>query len=170
VKRDSLSYHIIIGLLRVALVLSLTWACWAIYRNLSTDGGAVPHRTQSSAQTMLAIRLSPSQLLEGQSLEIPVELYPIDLTAVQHEYYSERRAGVRFEDFLQKKLNGRQTLQAKLDRDGGGALMVPEGSWWIYATLNGPVTTEWRVPLNVSGARQQIDLTSANEYMRWKSF
>jgi hypothetical protein len=119
---------------------------------------------------MLAIKLSPSQLLEGQSLEIPVELYPIDLTAVQHEYYSERRAGVRFEDFLQKKLNGRQTLQAKLDRDGGGALMVPEGSWWIYATLNGAVTTEWRVPLNVSGLRQQVDLTPANEYMRWKSF
>jgi len=39
----------------------------------------------------------------------------------------------------------------------------------IYHLL-GTVTTEWRVPLNVSGTRQQISLTTENQYMRWKAF
>jgi hypothetical protein len=171
VNSDSPAYHIVLRLLRIGLVLSMFWVWWSVYIGLPfQDGDTAFNSMRQAPETLLTISLQPSQVAEGQTLEIPVELYPLDLTAVEREFYSERRAGVRFDDFLLKKLNGRPALKAKFDRDGGASLMVPQGSWWLYTTLLGTVTTEWRVPLNVSGTRQQISLTTENQYMRWKAF
>jgi hypothetical protein len=119
---------------------------------------------------MLTIKLQPSGLTEGGSLEIPVELYPIDVTAVQHEFFSERRAGIRFEDFLRQKMNGQTMVKSQLDRDGGTTLMLRQGTWWLYATLNGAVTAEWRLPVNVAGRRQEVELSRTNVYERRQTF
>ncbi len=107
---------------------------------------------------------------EAVGLDIPVELYPIDVVAVRHEYFTERRAGKRFDDFLNERMQGRQTLTAKLDKQGQGRVVVPTGNWWIHARLEGEEELEWRVPLKTVGGTQTVELTSQNVYTRARSF
>jgi hypothetical protein len=170
VTKDSFSYFIVIVLLRFALVLTLFGVCRSVYRRTPGGGGGGSFIAEQAPETMLTIKLQPSGLTEGGSLEIPVELYPIDVTAVQHEFFSERRAGIRFEDFLRQKMNGQTMVKSQLDRDGGTTLMLRQGTWWLYATLNGAVTAEWRLPVNVAGRRQEVELSRTNVYERRQTF
>jgi hypothetical protein len=47
---------------------------------------------------------------------------------------------------------------------------VGQGSWWVHAVLSGEEDIEWRLPINVTGSRQVIELTTQNAYGRTKSF
>jgi hypothetical protein len=173
VKPESFSYQLLTIVLRLALILALFFCGWSIYRRMP---GAPPSATHAGddagggEQTTLSITLHVGDDGQGTGLDIPVELYPVDVAAAQREFLSERRAGIRFDDFLEKRLDGRNIFKARLDNNGGATLLVPEGTWWLYATLPGPVTTEWRLPLNVAGRRQSVALTSANVYSRSREF
>jgi hypothetical protein len=99
-----------------------------------------------------------------------VDLYPIDIVAARHEYFTERRAGKRFDDFLSERMKGRTPVFAKLDKQGQTSVVVSQGSWWLHAQLTGEENLEWRLPLNVAGRKQTVELTSQNVYTRTKSF
>lgn len=153
-------------LLRAALVAALLVSGWLIYSKL-------PHRSNGDArasrnETTLQIVLRPAGI--NASLDIPVELYPVDIVAVRHEYFTERRAGKRFDDFLNERMQGRRPVNAKLDKDGQATIVVTAGSWWLNAVLPGDEDLEWRLPLNVAGSKQIVELTSQNVYTRTKSF
>jgi hypothetical protein len=172
VNTQSLAYNLIAGALRLALVLALIFAGLSIYRSLPDESGVGGSATgpHGAEQTALLIILQPSQEDNGAAINIPVELYPIDLSAVQREYLSERRPGVRFDDFLARRMSGKATVEAKLDERGQATVMVTPGKWWVHAVLSGARSVEWRLPINVAGLRQTIELTPENAYARMKSF
>lgn len=160
----------VLRILRIGLVAALVWATISIYSRIPDDSGAIAQATERLPQTLVSVHLKQPVDTPVQDLKIPVDFYPIDITASEREFFSERRTGVRFEDFLKQKMGEKAPLKAELDKDGSAALMVPRGSWWLYATLHGAVTTEWRLALNITGQRQDVVLNSENEYMRWKNF
>ena len=55
---------------------------------------------------------------------MPVNLYPVDIVAVRHEFFTEPRAGKRFEDFLKERMKGRSPINARLDKQGQGAVLL----------------------------------------------
>src|SRR5688572_20666713 len=154
--------------LRLGLVAALFAAGWYIYWQLpQTQVSETPIET---GQTVLQIVLRPSANMESVGLEIPVELYPIDIVSVRDEYFTERRAGKRFDDFLTERMKGRTPVTAKLDKQGQTSIPVNHGDWWLHALIGGDEQLEWRLPLKVHGRKQIVELTSENIYTRTRSF
>lgn len=173
VNTPSLTASIVTAVLRVALLLTLIGAGWNIYSNLPNDGpeAQAGNGNTGGAATALLIVLRVAPDDGGVARNIPIEVYPVDIAAVRHDFlFSERRPGMRFDDFLAQRMNGRSPVEAQLDQNGQATVMVPPGKWWIHATLGGAENVEWRLPINVSGRKQTIELTPENAYARTKSF
>ena len=167
-KTTSLSHRLLTAVLRAALILALFGSGWLIYRSLPRYSG--PNQRVANADTTLQIVLRPPADNSADALDIDVELYPFDIVAARHEYFTERRAGKRFDDFLSERMKGRAPINAKLNKQGQAIVQVGPGSWWLHAQLSGEENLEWRLPLNVVGSKQTVELTSHNVYTRTKSF
>ncbi|MBD0325497.1 MAG: hypothetical protein ICV68_03655, partial [Pyrinomonadaceae bacterium] len=126
--------------------------------------------SNTTGQTALLIILQPAPEDEGAAMNIQVRLSPIDISAVQREYLSERRPGVRFDDFLERRMSGRSMVEATLDERGQATVLVTPGKWWVHASLSGAHNVEWRLPINVAGQKQTIELKPENAYAKMKSF
>jgi hypothetical protein len=150
--------------LQVGLLIVLFGAGWAIYRQLPANTAVGPNQTTTTLQ--IVIRQPPDSI----PLDVAVSLYPVDIVAVRHEFFTEPRAGKRFEDFLKERMKGRSPINTHLDKQGEGSVTLAPGSWWLHATLSGDEQLEWRLPVTVSGARQVIELTPQNAYTRSKTF
>ncbi len=157
----------VVGVLQALLLLSLAAAGWVIYRQLPADASGERY---SRRTTTLQIVLRQPGDGAGSPLDVPINLYPVDIVAVRHEFFTEPRAGKRFEDFLKERMKGRSPISARLDKQGHGAVALSPGSWWLHATLGGDEQLEWRLPVNVTGDKQIVELTSQNAYTRSKSF
>jgi hypothetical protein len=168
VKKQGLAYQIAMVILRLALLLALVGAGWSIYRNLPPDDSVAS--ATGSESTALFIQLLPSPDDPGASLSVAVELYPVDIAAVRREYASEPRPGLRFDDFLKRRMRGRTPVETHLDQQGQATVIVAPGKWWIHAMLAGQYSVEWRLPVNVYGRRQAVQLTPENAYARTKTF
>jgi hypothetical protein len=166
VKPTSIFSSLLTALLRVGLVVALISAGWAIYNQLPVLTSITPQAV--TGKTTLEILLRPSPGVA--TLDIPIELYPVDIVAVRHEYFTERRAGKRFDDFLNERMKGRSPVTAKLDKQGQASVVVSHGNWWLHALSSGEEDLEWRLPINVAGRRQTVELTSQNVYTRTRSF
>ena len=154
--------------LRLTLLATLLLAGWLVYRQLPRE--ASPSLPEASGQTNLQLVLRQSPDMGDAMLDIPIEIYPVDIVAIRHEYFTERRAGKRFDDFLNERMNGRTPINARLDHQGQTSVVIGPGAWWVHAVLTGEEDLEWRLPINVSGAKQLIELTTQNAYGRTKSF
>lgn len=166
-KTNSLAYNLAATLLKVLLLAALIGAGWNVYRKLPAGG---MEASESASETALVIVLRPSEKDKGAGLNIPVQLYPVDVAAVQREFGFERHPGVRFEDFLKEHMNGRAPVKAQLDEQGQATVKIRPGKWWIHANLTGPQSVEWRLPINVGGRQQTVELNAENVYARTKSF
>ena len=158
--------------LRVALVAALAAALWGVYRRLPEDerawGGSDEGRQRT---TLLRLRLRAEGVgLPVSAKKVPVQLYPINMTAARNEFDSERRPGQRFEEFATRLMGGRQPVGVELDERGEGAVAVPPGRWWVHATVEGDRELTWRLPVNVSGREKTVELTRENAYLRAKRF
>ena len=153
--------------LQALLVLLLFGAGWLIYRRLPASG-AETDLNQQSTNLQIVIRQAPESV--GPSLDVAVSLYPVDIVAVRHEFFTEPPKGKRFEDFLKERMKGRSPVNARLDKQGNGSVSLPAGNWWLHATLSGDEQLEWRLPVTVAGSRQVIELTPQNAYTRSKTF
>lgn len=167
-KNNSLSYSLLTVILRAGLILALLVSGWLIYRSLPPQTSSIP--TATIAETALQIVLRPLANNGAGALDIDVELYPFDIVAARHEYFTERRAGKRFDDFLNERMKGRTSVSAKLDKQGQTSVVVSAGSWWLHAQFYGDENIEWRLPINVAGRKQMVELTEQNVYTRTKSF
>ena len=159
--------------MRVALVLALVGAGWLVYRRLPPDDA--PHSLGAAGQTrdtLLRIHVLPRPGDGGQNpaAAVTVQLYSIDVAAAQREFLDERRPGQRFEDFIVRRMGARQPIRTQLDASGQTVVYVPPGRWWIHATQEGAQEVTWRLPVNVAGREQTVELTAANAYMRTKRF
>lgn len=163
----SLGYNLAATLLKVLLLATLVGAGWNVYRKLPVGGIEAAGVVN---ETSLLIVLRPSEKDSGAGLNIPVQLYPVDVAAVQREFGFERRPGVRFEDFLKEHMEGRAPIKAQLDDHGQATVKVTPGRWWVHATLTGSQNVEWRLPIDVGGRQQTVELNGENVYARTKSF
>ncbi len=165
-KRFGTVRSLIIVLLQGVLVLLLVGAGWWIYRQLPASGAETELNQPTTLQ--IVIRQTPESV--GPSLDVAVSLYPVDIIAVRHEFFTEPPKGKRFEDFLKERMKGRSPVNARLDKQGNGSVSLPPGNWWLHATLSGDEQLEWRLPVTVIGSRQVIELTPQNAYTRSKTF
>lgn len=156
---------VLILVLRVALIVALAGAGWLIYRQLPATSGAL----EDARTTNLQIVLQQSEN-DGPPLDVQVSLYPVNVVAVRHEFFSEPRAGKRWDDFLKERMKGRSPVNIQLDKQGKGSAMLAPGNWWLLAKLKGDQEIEWRMNVTVIGPKQMIELTSQNAYTRSKVF
>jgi hypothetical protein len=158
--------RLVILALQAGVIFVLAGAGWLIYHRLPEAAA----QTDSAQRTSLQILIKQTPDSVGQSLDVAVSLYPVDIIAVRHEFFTETRPGKRFEDFLKERMKGRSPVNARLDKQGSGAVMLQPGSWWLHATLSGDEQLEWRLPVTVTGTKQVIELTPQNAYTRSKTF
>jgi hypothetical protein len=168
VNTRSPAYNTVVAVLRVALIGTLIWAVWNVYHRLPSGGIAPTNDTTTETALLIVLRPSPRDV--SATVSIPVQLYPVDLAAAQREYGFEPRPGVRFEDFLNERMQGRAPVKTQLDERGQATVMLRPGKWWVHALLSGSQNVEWRLPINVSGRQQTVELSNGNMYARTKSF
>ena len=166
-KRFGTARGLIIVALQALLIFMLVGAGWLIYRRIPASGAEGDYNLQAT-DLQIFIRQTPESV--GPSLDVAVSLYPVDIVAVRHEYFTEPPKGKRFEDFLKERMKGRSPVNARLDKQGRGSVSLPPGSWWLHATLSGDEQLEWRLPVTVTGTKQVIELTPQNAYTRSKTF
>jgi hypothetical protein len=156
----------------VALVAALGGAVWGVYRRLPEDERAGQRAARGSQRTtLLRLRLRREGVgFPVSAKKVPVQLYPINMTAARNEYDSEPRHGQRFEEFATRLMGGRQKIDAELDEGGEAAVNVPPGRWWIHVEVNGERELAWRLPVEVAGREKTIELTKENAYLRAKRF
>jgi hypothetical protein len=151
----------------VALIVALAGAGWVVYRQLPATSSGIETGSQGSTSLQIVMH----QLDNGGSgLDVQVSLYPVDLVAVSHEFFTEPRAGKRFDDFLKERMKGRSPINTRLDKQGQATVVLAPGNWWLHTRLSGDQELEWRLPVIVRGARQTIELTPQNAYTRSKTF
>ncbi len=158
-------------ILGVVLLGSLFLAGWNIYRRLPGDGSwARPGASDQSGNSELILTVSSDAAPTPANARI--EIYPIDYAAAQRDYSAVVRPGKTFDDFLAQRMKGLLPVRAQLDEKGQAVARLSPGNWWIRAraTLNSGEEIEWRLPVNVFGRRETIELTTENAYERTKKF
>jgi hypothetical protein len=145
----------------------LVWAGWLIFKRFPVATGLAD---DVSDLTTVQIQILQAQDVQWSNLDVVVDLYPVDIVAVRHEYFMEPRAGKRLEDFLKERMKGRSPVSAKLDKQGHGSVVLPPGNWWLHAKISGDEDLEWRLPVSIVGHKQIVELTPQNAYTRSKSF
>lgn len=166
-KRSGTVRSLAILALQGLLIVLLVGAGWLIYRRLPASGSESA-RNQQTTDLQIVIRQTPESV--GPSLDVAINLYPVDVIAVRHEYFTEPPKGKRFEDFLKERMKGRSPVSARLDKQGHGSVSLTPGNWWLHATLSGDEQLEWRLPVTVGGSKQVVELTPQNAYTRSKTF
>src|SRR5215213_9681105 len=166
-KRFGTMRHLAIVVLQGLMILLIIGAGWLIYRRMPARGSEAEFNQQKTDLQIL-IRQAPESV--GPSLDVAVSLYPVDIIAVRHEFFTEPPKGKRFEDFLKERMKGRSPVNARLDKQGNGTVSLAPGNWWLHATLSGDEQLEWRLPVTVVGTKQVIELTPQNAYTRSKTF
>jgi hypothetical protein len=175
VKTSTPAHHLLVACLRLALVFALVGAGWLVYRRLPHDdptpasGLGASRQTRDTLLRIIIPRGDGSQQ-NPDAAATPIQLYSIDVAAAQREFFDERRPGQRFEDFMVRRMGARQPITTQLDAQGQTIVYVPPGRWWIHATQTGAQEVSWRLPVNVAGREQTVELTYANAYMRTKKF
>ena len=168
-KTNSLLYNLLTSTLRVALVMSLLLSGWLIYSKL-------PHQELSSttanntSKTTLQIILRLADNSGDEALDIPFELSPVDIVAARHEFFTERRAGKSFDEFMNERMAGRTPVEGKFDKQGQAVVTINSGSWWLHVQFAGVENLEWRLKLDTNGSKQIVVLSPDNIYMRSRSF
>lgn len=158
---------LVILALQAGLIFTLAGAGWLVYRQMPAGAGDVKGN-QSTTTLQIVIQQPPETV--GSALDVAVSLYPVDIVAVRHEFFTEPRQGKRFEDFLKDRMKGRAPINARLDKQGRGAVTLAPGSWWLHAMLSGDEQLEWRLPVTVTGTKQVVELTPQNAYTRSRTF
>src|ERR1041384_2437780 len=152
--------------LQVVLIVLLVGAGWFIYRRLP-ENFTEARSSQGTTTLEIFIRQTDSA---GPALDVDVSLYPVDIIAVRHEFFTEPRPGKVFEDFLKERMKGRKPINTHLDKQGQGSVTLAPGSWFLRATLSGDEQLEWRLPVTVTAPKQVLELTPQNAYTRSKTF
>jgi hypothetical protein len=130
----------------------LVGAGWLIYKRLP---GSPTEDERERRATIIEIVVEPQAEPSATALDIAVDFYPVDIVAVGHEYFTDRRAGKSFDDFRKERMKGKTTVTARLDKLGRGSVTLPPGNWWLYAKLSGDQELEWRLPVSVKGRNRQ---------------
>ena len=170
--RHGFTRRLAAAIVSIALVAALGAAVWGVYRRLPEDERPTRRAARGSQRTtLLRVRLRREGVgFPVSAKRVPVQLFPIDMTAARNEYDSEPRPGQRFEEFATRLMGGRQRLEAELDEGGEAAINVPPGRWWVHAEIGGERELTWRLLVEINGREKTVELTKDNAYLRAKRF
>jgi len=156
-------------ILAIGLVGGLLLAGWNIYRRLPDD---FPSKTRADKEAEPGIEVTITLGVVPAPLASRVEVYPLDFAALQRDYFASPLAQKRFDDFLSRRLKGLEPVRARFDGDKPANVKLTAGNWWVRATAEMPdgESLEWRLPINVSGQGQTVELTTENVYEKTKKF
>lgn len=170
--QESLAVALVKITLGVALVGGLCGAGWNVYRRLPEDGAAAMNFTAADSRAKTELTVMLQSAITGVTINSPLEIYPFDLVAAQREFQATPHLAKQFDDFLLRRMHGITPVKATTDSDGRAVATLSEGNWWLRATasLSGGETIEWRLPVNVVGQKQTVELTMENAYERTKKF
>ena len=170
--KEGLAVAVVKIVLGVALVGGMFGAGWNVYRRLPGDGAAPMNlaATDSRAETKLTVVLRND--ITGATMNSPVEIYPFDLVAAQREFQATPHLARQFDDFLLRRMHGITPVKATTDNEGRAVAVLSEGNWWLRAKagLSSGETIEWRLPVNIAGREQTVELTIENAYEHTKKF
>jgi len=170
VREDSPAVRIIEIILALALLGSLFVAGWRVYRRASVIQLSDPNTSNMGTETDLTIALRRDLVTMASSVSI--ELYPVDLAALERQFWENPRGVKQFDDFLARRLKDVTPVRASTDGQGRAVARLSQGNWWLHArmSLADGETLEWRLPLNVSVAQSHVELSRENAYERTKRF
>ena len=157
-------------LLAVALIATLFFAGWRVYRRLPAD----PPEQAFAADRNVggALRVVVRNRVANSTLHSPLELYHFDLVAARREYEGSPRLAKQFDDFLARRMHDISPVKAEVNGNGHAVALLSAGDWWLHATasLDTGERIEWRLPVAVTDRDQAIDLSFENAYERTKKF
>jgi hypothetical protein len=156
-------------ILAIGLVGGLLLAGWNIYRRLPDD---TPSNSRADRGAEPGIEVTITSSVEPAPINSRVEVYPLDFAALQRDYFASPLAQKRFDDFLGRRLKGLEPVRARFDGEKTANVKLTPGNWWVRATAEMPngESLEWRLPINVSGQGQTVELTTENVYEKTKKF
>jgi hypothetical protein len=167
VEKDSPAIRIIEIILALALLGSLVFAGWRVYRSLPQTVPTQVQVNEAAANSELTI-VWRDGVTDG---ETRVELYPIDFAAMRRDFFANGRPGRNLDDFLGQRLKNLTPVRVRVNY-GRAVARLSEGNWWMRATsvsASGEAI-EWRVPVLISQRAHTIELSKDNAYERAKKF
>src|SRR2546430_3617768 len=92
-------------ILGAALLASLFAAGWSVYRRLPGDGAK--DGPNSTSETEVTIVKYDAPEFNARGNDIVIEAYRVDFSTIRREFFNQPRLGLRFEDFLAKRMQGK---------------------------------------------------------------
>ena len=169
-SRADTKRFLVVAALQLLLVAALCGAGWLVYRRLPTEDRARGGGGASDPAATTSLRIVMRERAAADGGGVAVRLYPIDVAAARREFEDERRYGQRFEEFMTRRMGARKPVSARLGPEGETTVAVPHGRWWLHATREGQLEVTWRLPVNVAGREQTVELSEANAFTKTKSF
>lgn len=168
VAADDPALQIVKIILALALLGSLIFAGWRVYRALPPGADQTPPADATAAKSQLTINLR--ETVSGAQTN--VELYPIDYAATQKEFVLQGRPGKSFDEYLAQRLQKLSPVRVKIDQGGRASASLSEGQWWLRATCasGNDEMMEWRLPITIAQSANTVELSSDNAYARTKKF
>ena len=167
-QENNPAIRIVEVILALALLGSLFFAGWRVYRSLPASAPGQVQVNEAAANSELTI-VWRDGLTDG---ETRIELYPIDFAAVDRDFRVNGRPGKTFDDYLGQRLKNLTPVRVRVNQSGRAVARLSEGNWWMRAVAissNGEAM-EWRVPMLISQRTQTIELSKDNAYERAKKF
>lgn len=174
--------HLRVRAARLLLVVALIFGVWLVYRALPENDGRREAHAEQPTQLRIVRRVPDGAGIDEEpamiesaandvTIDANVELYSIDTVAAESDYRSEQHAKVSFREFVRARSGRRPPLSARFDASNTAALRIAPGRWWIHARYTtDALEWTWRVPVNVTGREQTIELTAENVYTRSQSY
>lgn len=167
-KENNPAIRILEIILALALLGSLFFAGWHVYRSLPAGLPGQVQVNDAAANSELTI-VWLDGLMDG---ETRVELYPIDVAAIRQDFLVNGRPGRSADDYLAQRLKNLTPVRVRVNQNGRAVTRLSPGNWWMRAismSLSGEAT-EWRVPVLISDRAHTIELSRDNAYERAKKF
>lgn len=167
-EKASPAIRIVQVVLALALLGSLAFAGWRVYRSLPPAISAQVQVNDAAANSELTI-LWRDGATDG---ETRVELYPIDFAAMRRDFFAKGRPGRNLDDFVAQRLKNLTPVRVQVSQNGRAIARLSEGNWWMRAVSvsTSGEAIEWRVPVLISQRVHTIELSKDNAYLRTKKF
>ena len=157
-------------ILAIALIATLFFAGWRIYRGLPAE--PANHSVFADGRAQPALQLVVRNKIAGATLRSPLEFFHFNLIAARREYEASPRLARQFDDFLLRRMHDVTPVKADVNSEGYAVAQLWAGDWWLRAsaTLNSGEEIEWRLPVALSNRDHLVELSLENVYERTKKF
>lgn len=159
--------------LRCLFLAVVAVAVWQVYRSVPRDDERESARRQTRESTRLSVAVDSLEFDADDLKDVEIRFSPVDLIALEREMSLARKRDETLNAFVKRRTQGREIHSVKLDLNASARLELAAGRWWIFTRVRDARTHEsyfWRMPVNVRGRNQHIELNRRNADARVKEF